>query len=123
MTGKQLGEAARDGDAAKVSTVLSTHGAQKDGCTWRKWGNTAPRSGRKWACGHHGIAHFENGHAAITAITGGGEAAEGDRGGGETAEGGRGAAERGDGLLQPLEGAHRVAGKSKGKPTQNSGWS
>jgi hypothetical protein len=28
MTGKQLWEAARDGDAAKVSTMLSTQGAQ-----------------------------------------------------------------------------------------------
>jgi ankyrin repeat protein len=28
MTGQQLGEAARDGDAAKVSTLLSTQGAQ-----------------------------------------------------------------------------------------------
>ena len=28
MTGKQLCEAARDGDAAKVSTLLSTQGAQ-----------------------------------------------------------------------------------------------
>jgi hypothetical protein len=40
MTGQQLWEAARDGDAAKVSTLLSTQGAQSfinyqdaDGCT------------------------------------------------------------------------------------------
>ncbi len=58
MTGKQVCAAVRDGDAAKVSTLLSTQGAQSF-INYQDEHGATPLFlvGQKWACGRHGAAH------------------------------------------------------------------